>query len=197
MNAGWSASMVTVEMVAACEPSTLWPDCVPSWLWVRPAATPVATLVIVPFWGSPLRLPTSVRLWSPIQMPSVVGVRGQHGVAEHQRLRARTAQQRRARGPTDGQHEVRVGRGVHRLGEGHRDLDRLARARRCHASTRPRRSGSGVDVTSTKRIEREPSTLWPDCVPEPVGQTSGTSVLVPVNVIESSESSFQRAVPAR
>ena len=36
---------------------------------------------------------------------------------------------------------------------------------------------------------REPSTLWPDCVPRPLGQASGTSVVVSLNSISSSESS--------
>ena len=62
--------------------------------------------------------------------PDAVGVavRGLHGVAEDQRLGARAAEQRRALAAAHGQHEVRVGRGVHRLVEGHRDLDDLARA---------------------------------------------------------------------
>ena len=77
-----------------------------------------------------LGIPVAVADQGPVLVPDpdAVGVLvpGQHGVAEHQRRRARTAQQRRALGPTDGEHEVRVGRGGHRLGEGHRDLDGLA-----------------------------------------------------------------------
>ena len=52
-------------------PSTLWPDCVPSSAWVRSASVlGEAVLVIVPVWGLIRRLPTRVRSWSPIQMPS-------------------------------------------------------------------------------------------------------------------------------
>ena len=36
----------------------------------------------------------------------------------------------------------------------------------------------------------EPSTLWPDCCARPLGHASGTSALVPVNWIESPESSL-------
>ena len=57
-------------LAAVREPSTLWSASVPSSAWVRSAAVLVATLLIVPFWGFPLRLPTRVRSWSPIQMPS-------------------------------------------------------------------------------------------------------------------------------
>ena len=64
VNAGATLSVVR-------EPSTLWSESVPSRVWAMTAAAPVATLVIVPFWASPLRLPTRVRVSSPIQMPLV------------------------------------------------------------------------------------------------------------------------------
>ena len=79
----------------------------------------------------------------PVLIPDpdavVVGVLGLHDIAEYQRLGARAAQQRRALGPIDGQHEVRGGRGVHRLVEGHRDLDRLVDA----VGVRRRHRGGG------------------------------------------------------
>ena len=59
----------TGALLPVREPSTLWPDCSPSAVWARFAAVLVATLVIAPAWGSPLRSPTRVRSWSPIQMP--------------------------------------------------------------------------------------------------------------------------------
>ena len=109
-------------------PFTLCPDNWPSWLWSSVAASTVAALVIAPFCGSPSRLPSSVRLWSPIQMPFGIPVARRHGVAEHELLRARAAQQRRAPGAAHRQHEVGVVRGVHRRPERHRDLDPLAGA---------------------------------------------------------------------
>ena len=62
-------SVASVEAGGVRLPSTLWPDSVPTSAWVRSAASSVATLAIMPVWASPPRLPTSVRSWSPIQMP--------------------------------------------------------------------------------------------------------------------------------
>ena len=40
----------TGALLPVCEPSTLWPDCTPSAACVSPAASLVATIVIVPVW---------------------------------------------------------------------------------------------------------------------------------------------------
>ena len=89
-------SVASVEAGGVRLPSTLWPDSVPRSAWVRTAASSVAALVIKPVWASPPRLPTNVRSWGPIQMPLPSLVPGLYGVAEHQRVRAVAAQQRRA-----------------------------------------------------------------------------------------------------